>query len=390
MADDGLTDDDAPIHVPNVQRIKRASGRVDLYFRKGDYREGPLANPDGTQALLDEVKAIITRLDKATAAAAPRPGTVGAALDAYTGVVKDGKRTRASDDFLTLAASTQIEYQRLADEIKLDAGSVALGDVDKPWLRDMRSAWAERGYKAANDRMQVLKNALEPAIEDGRVQGDPFHRLKKVRRPHDLGEAHPTWHDAETHAAIELAIARKLPGLARAIALGRYGGFRRGTICAMPVGARINGFDDHGQPQRRLQHVTEKRTVLADKPEDARLTALLARTPNRATTIAYNQRGYPWKERQLNQAITRLVAKLAESGKARPNLTIHGLRHARGVELAMAGASDAEIMSDLAQATDRAAKIYRRQADRRKLADQAQAKVDNVVRLRTKKAASKG
>ena len=390
MAQDGLTGEETPepVHVPNVQRIKRASGRVDLYFRKGDFREGPLANADGTRELLEEVQAILDRLARADAAAVAKPGTVGAALDAYTGVIKDGKRIKASDDFITLAASTQKEYQRIADEIRADAAGVLLGDVNRPWLRDMRSAWAERGYKAANDRMQVLKNALEPAIEDGRVEGDPFHRLKKVRRPHDMGEAHPTWHDPEVSAVIELAIARKMPGLARAVALGRWGGFRRGGICAMPVGARITGYDDDGRPHRRLYHVTEKRQVLADKPEDARLTALLARTPNRATTIAYNQRGHPWKERQLNQAIDRLIERLATDGKVRPNLDIHGLRHARGVELAMAGASDAEIMSDLGHATDRAAKIYRRQADRRKLADQAQAKIDNVVRLRTKKAAS--
>lgn len=92
--------------------------------------------------------------------------------------------------------------------------------------------------------------------------------------------------------------------------------------------------------------------------------------------------GAAWKPRQLNQAIDRLIEKLAETNRVRPNLTIHGLRHARGVELALAGASDAEIMSQLEHATDRAAKIYRRQAERRKLADAAQTKIDKVVRLR--------
>lgn len=54
--------------------------------------------------------------------------------------------------------------------------------------------------------------------------------------------------------------------------------------------------------------------------------------------------------------------------KARDNLDIHGLRHSRGVELALAGASDAETISQLEHATDRITKIYRAQADRRKLA----------------------
>lgn len=358
--------------IKHVQRIKRANGRVDLYFRKGDFREGPLLSPDGTEALQAEVDAILQRIERATLAMAPRAGTVGAMLKQYN----------RSAEFLSLARSTQKEYQRLIDEMIDDAGETLLKEVDGPWMRDMRDVWAIRGYKAANDRLQVMKNALEPAIDDGRVPADPFARLKKVRRPHDTEEAHPTWEDHEVAAVIDLAIARKMPGLARAIALGRYGGFRRGTICGLPLNARTIGFDDRGRQHQRLYWVTEKRKVLADKPEDPRLTAILTSTPNVALTVAYNQRGGAWKPRQLNQAIDRLIEKLAETNRVRPNLTIHGLRHARGVELALAGASDAEIMSQLEHATDRAAKIYRRQAERRKLADAAQAKVDTVVQLR--------
>lgn len=99
-------------------------------------------------------------------------------------------------------------------------------------------------------------------------------------------------------------------------------------------------------------------------------------------TIAYNDRDLPWKERSLNQAVERLVTVLAKQGKCRPSLSPHGWRHARGVELALAGASDAEIMAQLEHATDRAAKIYRRQAERRKLADAGQDRIDNVVKLK--------
>ncbi len=87
----------------------------------------------------------------------------------------------------------------------------------------MRGAWAVRGYKAANDRRQVLKNALDPAIVDDRIPGDPFAKVKKLKPPHGKGEAHPAWEDHEVEAAIEDAIARRRPGLARAIALGRWG-----------------------------------------------------------------------------------------------------------------------------------------------------------------------
>jgi len=165
----------------------------------------------------------------------------------------------------------------------------------------------------------------------------------------------------------------------------------------VPVHARLDGLDERYEPCKRLHWITEKRLVLCDKREDPRLTALLARTTNKALTIAYNADDHPWKERQLNQAMDRLMNALAKAGRVRQAinarneiycpLTIHGLRHARGVELAQAGASDAEIMSQLEHATDRQAKIYRRQADRRKLADAGQDRVDNVVSLLAKRAA---
>lgn len=376
-----------------VQRVRRPDGSVSLYFRRADYREGPLVAPDGTPELQEEVDAILRRLAAAEVAAVPRAGTVGAML----------KRYNKSADFLALARSTQRGYQRLIDEIDADAGDVRLGEITAQWVRDMRDAWAPRGYKATNDRLQVLKNALADAIDDERIPSDPFARLKKARRPHDAEEAHPIWDEAVTAAAIELAIALKAPGLARAIGLARWGGFRRGTVCKIPISARVIGHDDQGRPHRRLLWTTEKKKVLADKPEDARLTALLARTDALAGqgkvapfTIAYNRRGEPWKERQLNQAMDRLTARLVLVGKApgtinaegvaSSTLTIHGLRHSRGVELALAGASDGEIMSQLDHATDRAAKIYRRQADRRKMADSAQRRVDGVVKLRNRKA----
>lgn len=50
--------------------------------------------------------------------------------------------------------------------------------------------------------------------------------------------------------------------------------------------------------------------------------------------------------------------------------------------MALAGASDAEIMSQLEHARPYAAKIYRQQADRRKMADSAQDRIDQVVNLR--------
>ena len=391
--------DDQIERIPNVQRIVKPNGRVHLYFRAGSYREA-LESPEGSQALQDEVAAIRQRLAKAAAAQKrPRPGTVGGAIRAYTGEVADGVRSAASADFLVLASSTQQAYHDLADELFADVGSIPLAEVSRSWLLELRDAWAVRGHRAANMRMQVLKNALIPIVDDEtdkRIEGDPFHRLKKVRRPHGAGESHPIWEDAEVAAAIEDAIVTA-PGLARAYALARYAGFRRGTICNFPLNARTVRQNDDGDAERRLLWLTEKREVLCDKREDDRLTDILTRTRSKALTVAYNADGHAYREYTLNQAVGRHLDRLAREGKVRGALnddgviecplTLHGLRHTRGVELAMAGASDAEIMAQLEHRTDRAAKEYRRQAQRRRLADQGQDRIDNVVKLRAAKKA---
>jgi integrase len=373
--------------IPYIQRVKSRDGKVRLYFRKGDHREGPLSAPDGSDELREEVEAIVNKLAALRKKPAVIEGTVGGMLLRYAG---DGDKQRPCAEFLGLASSTQAEYLRMATEIREDCGEVLLSDVTVPWLRDLRDAWAPQGYKAANDRRQVLKNALAPAIEDGRLTADPFAKIGKLARPHDAGEAHPAWEDHEFNAAVADALGRNQPGLARAYALARWGGFRRGTICRIPLNARALRPDLAGVPQRRLQWITEKRKVLCDKREDARLSELLDETPNRALTIAYNADGFAWKPRQLAQAVERHNERLAKAGKVRLGLSLHGLRHSRGVELAEAGASDAEIMSQLEHATDRAARIYRRQAERRRLADSGQDRIDSVIAIRSGKSDHNG
>ena len=212
-----------------------------------------------------------------------------------------------------------------------------------------------------------------------------------MARPHDLELGNLPWEDAEVQAAIAWCLGRKLTGVARAIGQGRWAGFRRGTICRVPLGARRRAVNARGEAEQRLNWIAEKRKVLCDKREDSRLTALIESTPNRALAIAYNQDGNPWKERQLNQALDRMIADLAKKGLARPQLTLHGLRHARGEELAAVGASDAEIMAQPEQSTEHSARIYRRCAARRRLADGAQDRIDsNVIPLPTAPAQATG
>lgn len=367
--------------------IDPSDGRERIAYRRPGAPKKELFSPWGSQALADEVAALDA---KHVARPKPEAGTVLAAIREYRGDYQ--LKIEPSADWRALSPGTRRNYERWLDRWEKAFDGVLLSDIDAGYVLALRDTWAARGYRAANEALQLLKNVCKAPRIRGEIAGNPFELIDKVARPQELGVANPRWLDDEVEAAIARAIEKKHPGLARAIALGRWGGFRAQSIRAVPRPARIRREAEDGEGlERRLYWVTEKRLVLCDRREDPRLTALLERTePMRARfagkveplTLAYNAYGEPWKKRALNHAIERLVEELAAEGRARPNLTIHGLRHARGVEIALAGGSDAHIMAQLDHTSPRQAAKYREQAERLTLADDAQKRVDDrVVRL---------
>lgn len=374
--------------------VDKRNGRERIYLRVGKGAKIALRAPWGSQALADEAASARSRIKVRPPAAV---GSLVGAVRAYRGDTARG--IAASADYVILAPSTQVEYDRILDEFERVFIETLLEDIDAGFILDLRDKWAKRGYRAANLRLQVLKNVCKAPRIRGEIEGNPFELIEKVARPHELGEKNPRWFDDEVEAAIEWALKHKLPGLANAVALGRWGGFRKGTIRAVPRRARIMRMAENGQ-ERRIYWLTEKRKVLCDRREDPRLTALLERTEQAARrgkkaanivphTIAFNSRGEAYTSRALGHAFERMVEALAKEGKTRNSLTPHGLRHARGVEIASAGGSDAQIMAQLDHASPRQAAEYRRQAERLKLADDAQDRVDaEVVKLNTKRRAA--
>lgn len=367
---------------PHLQHwIDERSGVERVYFRKGSHREA-MKSPWGTKALAEEAAAALLRVRAKPAA--PAIGTLVGAVHAYAG--KSVLGIKPSADFIQLSISTQMRYERWISHFEEIFVGVLLEDVDAAYILALRDAWAPLGYEAANTGLQVLKNVCKPHIITGAIVGNPFEMIDKVQRPQGLGIRNPRWEDSEVDAVIAHTL-KSQPGMARAVALGRWGGFRRQTICSVPLRARIKRPNRDGVEERRIYWLTEKKEVLCDRREDLRLTELLDQTPSRTLTIAYNSDGHPWKARALNQALDRVIARLAKKDLVRPTLTIHGLRHARGVEIALMGGSDAEIMAGLDHASSRTAAEYRKQADRLRLADAMQDRVDaEVIRLRRRQA----
>ncbi|RAK52612.1 tyrosine-type recombinase/integrase [Phenylobacterium deserti] len=357
-----------------VNRVQRPDGTVQLYLRKRGLPSVRLPDGLGEAALARHVAALVA--DLAPDAAAP-PSTFSGALRAYE---------LTSPDFRILAASTKYEYRLILKEFEDDLGRLAVSAFTPAFVDRLKGAWARRGHRAANIRLQVLKNVLKPQLVAGRLAKDPFPLVGQVRRPRELKEPHLIWSDAVFAKVMEAALAAEKFGLARALAVGRYVGARRGDLVAIPRTAREAG---------RVRFMSGKRRIRVDVPEDPRLTAWLGRTPESppdrprrgrkarpgeprlaTTTLVYNVAGRPYTEDGLALELRKLVARLHQNGAIDSgDYDLHGLRHTRGVELALAGCSDAEGAAMMGHGSASSFAQYRRQADRIRLADAAEARL---------------
>jgi integrase len=351
-----------------VNRIHRPDGSVQLYLRKPGLPAVRL--PDG----LAEA-ALQRHVDRLIADLSEGPGvgrrTFMGALRAYE---------LESPDFHGLAASTKYEYRRLLGEFAEDLGELAVSAFTPAYVNRLKVAWAKRGHRAANLRLQVLKNVLKASLVAGHLKQDPFPLVGQVRRPRHLAEPHLVWSDAVLETAMAAGLAAQRHGLVRALAIARWTGARRGDLVRIPRSARENG---------RFRFVSGKRRVRVDIPEDPALTRWLDETPAgpllaarrgrklkagdpppSPATLVFNLAGQPYTEDGLGQELAKLVRALAAQGLIDSDrYDLHGLRHTRGVELALAGCSDAEGAALMGHSSASSFAAYRRQADRTRLSD---------------------
>jgi integrase len=371
-----------------VQRVVSAKdGRERLYFRKKGHGRRPLKSAWGTEDLRREVQAILDAEKPQRAL----PGLLRGALRLYE---------EEDADFAGLADSTKYLYRAMLDELAVDFGDVPIERFTAAYLLELRNIWAARGHRAANLRLQVLKNALWPMVIAGRIAGgDPFAMIPPVRRPAHLKEPNPIWPHSVVLEVVSAAIDQQKFGLARAVALARWTGARRGDLVRMTARCRAAG---------RIRFLSGKRRVPVDIEEDADLAHTLAATPAtqpkdprrgrklkatdpspfRPLTLVYNLEGSPYTEDGLALELGKLTTALAAAGRIDGAILdpatgqvcgciygLHGLRHTRGVELALAGCTDAQGAAMMGHASPSSFAQYRRQADRIRMSDDGAQKV---------------
>jgi integrase len=354
-----------------VKRYRDPQGVERLYFRKvGPPRNGEaLISPWPEQAQGSELEAEVRDILGPEGPKAMSSNLAGATRTYELGA-----------DFTGLSASTRYEYRLLLKEFDATLGSLPIAAFTPAFILALRDAWAAKGHRAANVRLQLLKNVLNPQMI-ARDLPDPFSRIKQVRRPRDRAEPHPVWPEAVVKIVIEAAVAAKKYGLARAVAVGRYSGARRGDIIRITHAARLDG---------RIVFLSGKRRVRVDMPEDPMLTEWLESTPatqplskwqahvQRKTkvtrmppaTLVFNISNLPYSEDGLSQELAKLVTRLHGEGRLDSvAYDLHGLRHTFGVEAALAGCTDAQGAALMGHGSPNSFATYRRQASRLRMSD---------------------
>jgi len=359
-----------------VHRVRGKDGVERLYLRKTGVPRVPLASPYGSRKLEVEVERLLAEFGSIKA----RPQTLEAAAREYE---------TKTPEFRNLAESTKREYRYILGEFIDDLGEVPVSAFTPKFVMQLRDKWAERGHRAANLRLQLLKNVLKRSLIAGEIKKDPFALVSQVRRPSSREEPHRIWPDVALSAVVAAAVEQGRPGLARAIAVARYTGVRRGDLVKLTRSARQDG---------RIRFTTGKRKVAVDIPEAPQLTDWLSRLPDRppntprrgrkvprdATsseplTLAFNSAGRPYTDDGLGQELRKLVSALHAAGKIDSDkYDLHGLRHTRGVDLALAGCTDAQGAAMMGHGSPNSFTTYRRQADKVRLTNDAAAKLQSL------------
>jgi integrase len=222
---------------------------------------------------------------------------------------------RDSDEFRSLAQSTQRNWNKQLDRIADYFGDLSVAQFDRPEkirpvIRAWRNQWASKP-RTADYALQVLSRVLAYAVDPlGKLAGNPCEGIKRL---YSGDRSDIIWTDSDI-AQFKKACA---PELAHAVDLAAHTGLRLGDLVRLSwshVGPNaIEMATGKGRRHRR-----EALIPIYDALRD-----VLARIPKRATAVLTNSRGRPWTVNGIGTAINR--AKHA-AGMADRDLHFHDLR----------------------------------------------------------------
>mgnify|MGYP001766562882 CR=1 FL=1 len=233
-----------------------------------------------------------------------------------------------SDDFLSLASRSRADYVKQIKKIEVEFGDFPIAALADRRTRGEFLAWRDRlavaSRRQADYAFQVLARILSWSKDRGLINVNPCEKSGRLYR---ATRAEMVWTDADE--ASFLAKAPKHLHLALLLAL--WTGQRQGDLLRLPWSA----YD--GERIRLRQGKTGVRVVV---PVGAPLKAALDSIERKSPIILVNSEGKPWTADGFRSSWGKAAEK---AGIA--DLTFHDLRGTAVTRLALAGATEAEIVT---------------------------------------------
>jgi integrase len=259
-----------------------------------------------------------------------------------------------SATFKALEPSTQQVYRRIIERIRECHGAKPVKLIEPRHVRKLASEISAPA--AARRFLSILRILLEHGVTCGMLDSNP---AALVKGPKVKGKGFHSWTDAEIVSFEEAHPIGSKPRLALALLL--YLGQRKSDV--VKLGRQHRDGD--------VFRIAQKKTgAELEIPIHPALDEVLKATPSGHLAYLVTAFKKPYTANGFGNAFREWC-----DAAGLPHCTSHGLRKATARRLAEAGASPHEIASITGHESLREVERYTRAANRKKLAESAQAKV---------------
>jgi integrase len=340
----------ATVRLKHVHRFRDRHGVTRHYLRMPGCKGVALPGAPGSPEFMAAYQRAIASAEKPAAGSGK---TIPGSLDALA------VSLYAADLFQSLAPATQATYRRLIESIRAEHGTKPVRLLHQAGVQKLM---AEKQGKpaAANHRLRVLRLLMRHAIAIKLRTDDPTAGVERHRQ---ATKGFQPW----SEEAIAAYRAKHPTGTVarRALELLLNVGQRRGDTVRMGR-QHIQGGAIHLRQEKTKQPIS-----VPILPE---LAAELAHVPAGHLTFLALDDG---RTRSSRGFYNTFMDWCREAGVP-AGMSPHGLRKACGRRLAEAGCSAHEIMAILGHKTLAQAQQYTADADRKRLAESAMAKVQQI------------
>jgi integrase len=325
-----------------VHRFRDRHGRMRHYFRRDGFPRVALPGLPGSAEFMTAYQAALAGAPLPIGAARTQQGSLSALVVAYYG----------SAEFRALSPISTKTYRNVLERLRAEHGDKPVALLQPSHVRRLVAARAETPA-AANRLLQLLRQLMRFAIEDGWRKDDPTLGVRKIRVK--VKGIH-TWTEEEI-AAFEA----KWPLGTRArlaLALLLYTGQRRGDVVRMGRQHVRNGA---------IEVVQGKTAARLAIPIHPALREALDTYPSDHLTFLTTQAGAPFSA----PGFSNWFVEAAREAGLPKGCCPHGLRKAAARRLAEAGCTTQEIKAITGHQTLGEVERYTRAADQVRLAETA-------------------